>query len=116
MWVPYSAGGLDSTVEDLYRWDQALYTNQLVPQTVLDAIYTPYAPDPNVQGAGYGYGWAIGFDNGHRVFSHVGGAVGFVSIIERYPDDKATIIILSNDENTDVSTTAGELSQKLFAR
>ena len=52
MAIPYSAGGLYSTVEDLYRWDQALYTEKLISSKSLAEILT--------HGKGsYGYGWYI---------------------------------------------------------
>ena len=48
----YAAGGLYSTAGDLYKWDQALYTEKLVSKATLDAIFTPNLSD-------YGYGWQI---------------------------------------------------------
>jgi CubicO group peptidase (beta-lactamase class C family) len=44
----YSAGALYSTVEDLYRWDQALYTEQLVPRELLEQMFAPQISDPEV--------------------------------------------------------------------
>ena len=54
---PHAAGGLYSTVEDLYRWDQALYTEQLVPQAARDAMFTAHHTFPAPEDGGYGYGW-----------------------------------------------------------
>jgi CubicO group peptidase (beta-lactamase class C family) len=116
MWVPFSDSGLDSTVGDLYLWDQALYTDKLVPQKALDAIFTPYVPSNLHPGFSNGYGWAIGADNGRREYNHPGFLPGFASIIVRYPDDKATIILLSNRGDTDVLNLAPEVAQKLFAQ
>src|ERR1700752_1736699 len=58
MSLPYAAGGLYSTVEDLYRWDQALYTQQLVSHESLNLLFTPHAKIAAF-GLGYGYGWFV---------------------------------------------------------
>ncbi len=84
-----AAGGLYSTVEDLYRWDQALYTEQLLPATLRDEMFTP---DLN----GYGYGWRISDHYGRRTVSHTGMINGFSNYMVRYPDERLTIITLSN--------------------
>lgn len=121
MSIPFAAGGLYSTVEDLYRWDQALYTEQLLPQAMLDEMFTPQAAIPNSgwldsgsPESAYGYGWMIGKEGNRRVFEHGGGIDGFVSIITRYPDDKTTIIILSNQEITPLGAIRREVTKKLF--
>src|SRR5262249_45822114 len=46
---PSALAGSDalySTIEDLYRWDQALYTEQLISKDLLDKMFTPYASPP----------------------------------------------------------------------
>ncbi len=115
MWVAFSAGALYSTVEDLYKWDQALYTEQLVPQKVLDTLFTAHVVMPDSEGWGYGYGWMIGPDT-PRLIMHPGGINGFSSVIKRYPDNKATIIVLSNQENVTPDSTADLIAMKLFGK
>lgn len=115
MWVPFSAGALYSTVEDLYRWDQALYTDKLVPQQTLDTIFTPHVLMPDSGGWGYGYGWMIPPDK-PRLIMHYGGINGFMSIIKRYLDDKTTIIILTNQENVAPDSTGDLITKKLFEK
>jgi CubicO group peptidase (beta-lactamase class C family) len=92
----FAAGSLYSTVEDLYRWDQALYTTKLVPQPQLNAMWTPYLHE-------YGYGWRISDLNGHRMISHPGLIDGFVGAIVRLPDDHVTVIVLSNLDSADAA-------------
>ena len=89
MSIPYSAGSLYSTVEDLYLWDRALYTEKLLKRTTLEKIFTPFKND-------YGYGWAIEEQNGHKRISHNGGINGFSTQINRYVNDDACVIVLSN--------------------
>ena len=98
----YSAGALYSTVGDLYRWDQALYTEQLIPRELLDQMFTPQVslyPDA-VGSVAYGYGWIVLDHLGRHLVSHGGALDGFRSWIFRYPDDHITIIILSNQEDS----------------
>lgn len=85
----HAAGALYSTIKDLFRWDQALYTEKLVSKNSLDAMFTPFKEN-------HGYGWYISTQFNHRVIRHSGGIEGFASHIARYPDDKVSIIVLSN--------------------
>lgn len=104
---PFSAGGLYSTVEDLYLWDQALYTTRLVSEKSLRLMFTPYR-------GGYGYGWYVGEKFGRRVFSHGGLIEGYAAFIERFPDDKTTVIVLSNVDSTPTSRVARDLTAMTF--
>jgi len=100
MSIPYAAGSLYSTVEDLYVWDQALYTNKLLSKKYMDIYFKPYIP---AFGNGfYAYGWGIGKDligntkDSIDVISHGGGINGFNTIISRTPSDKSLIVLLNN--------------------
>ena len=114
MSVPHAAGGLYSTVEDLYRWDQALYTERLVPKAALDTMFTPHAAFPPPGDGGYGYGWDIFEEEGRRVVGHLGGIEGFSAGITRFPDDKTVIIVLSNLEQVDVGKISLDLAKMIF--
>ncbi len=110
--VLYSAGGLYSTVEDLYRWDQALYTNKLVSQETLATIFTPYTEPPNWGGeGGYGYGWIFDKYMDRPMVFHNGYVTGYAGTIMRWPDDRLTIIILSNLEYSPVTDLGYLLAQ-----
>jgi CubicO group peptidase (beta-lactamase class C family) len=115
MTLPYAAGGLYSTVENLYRWDQALYTKQLVPHESLDLMFTPHAK-MTMNGLGYGYGWFVGKMNNHQAVSHGGGIDGFVTEIRRYINDGITIIILSNRQTTNVPQIADQIASIAFEK
>ena len=65
--------------------------------------------------AGYGYGWSIGKKNGRRCISHGGGIHGFVTEIDRYTDDRATVIVLCNSMWSEPREVANELAGMLFA-
>jgi CubicO group peptidase (beta-lactamase class C family) len=64
---------------------------------------------------GYGYGWMI-VPGQPRLIAHYGGTTGFTSVIKRYPDDKTTIIILTNQQNVAPDSTADLVAKKLFGK
>lgn len=82
-------GSLYSTVEDLYKWDRALYTERILKKETLDKIFQRYVDN-------VGYGWFVRERLGRRVAAINGRSPGFASYLERYIDDDACIIILSN--------------------
>jgi len=89
MSLPYAAGSLYSNVDDLLTWDQALYAAKPLTAASLADMFTDH-------GDHYGYGWEINQTDGRRVWSHNGGINGFHTFIARYPDQKLTVIVLSN--------------------
>ncbi|MEA5598815.1 serine hydrolase domain-containing protein [Rivularia sp. UHCC 0363] len=114
MSIPYAAGGLYSTVEDLYRWDQALYTDKLIPKNSRDMMFTAFALMPDNGGLGYGYGWGIGEEDHHLLISHEGGINGFHSVIARYPNDKTVIIILGNRQDMNLFEMRTQIAKIIF--
>jgi CubicO group peptidase (beta-lactamase class C family) len=95
-------------------WDQALYTEQLVPQEALVEMFTGYTASIE-EGQDYGYGWFIGEDNGHRIVQHSGVLPGYISNIMRYVDDNVTVIVLSNQRLLPLHQLNANLGDLLFA-
>ncbi|MDC7999608.1 serine hydrolase [Aequorivita todarodis] len=99
MSTPYAAGSLYSTVEDLFIWDQALYTEKLLPKKYRDMMYEKYVP---AFGQYYGYGWSVGYfpvgntKDSTEIIGHGGGINGFNTLITRMPKEKSTVILLNN--------------------
>ena len=112
----FGSGLLHTNVEDLYRWDQALYTNKLISQQSLNAAFTPYVGS-QYRGSSYGYGWFIAKAPvpGQRLIWHDGRIDGFRTYIGRHPDDKVTIIFLSNLATLDELALANTLEHIVFA-
>ena len=112
----FGSGLLYSTVEDLYRWDQALYTNVLADQQTRDAAFTSYTQNSLFAGSTYGYGWFIAKSPvaGHRLIWHDGVIDGFRTYIGRYIDDDVTVIFLSNLATVDSPTLAQSVQQVVF--
>jgi CubicO group peptidase (beta-lactamase class C family) len=102
MSIPHAAGSLYSTVDDLFLWDRALTGETLVKKATLDAMFTP---DKD----GYAYGWSTGKAFGRKMVAHGGGINGFVTYIERLPEQNVCAIVLSNIEGEPVATIAQDL-------
>lgn len=108
----YSTAGMYSTVEDLYKWDQALYTDQLLNEESREMMFSTEVGEGI--NSNYGYGWQIGDAHGQRKIWHAGRINGFHSYLSRYPDDQTTIIILSNIETEDLDEIVFNLENILF--
>ncbi len=93
----YAAGGLYSSVEDLYKWDQALYTDKLIKKQTLDKVFAKYTNS-------YGYGWYISDDKEGVIAQIEGVANGANTFIIRYIGKNQLIILLSNFEGGIVSS------------
>ena len=91
--------GIYSTVEDMFKWDQALYTEQLIKQTTLQEAFTPFSYDWRNDNS-YGYGWRIvTADDSSKIVYHAGLWRGYSSFFVRRLRDKTTIIVLCNKVN-----------------
>ena len=89
-------GNVYSSVEDLYKWDQALYTEMLVKKSTFAEAITAGKLN-NGGNTEYGFGWFIRVPG--KVVAHTGSWVGFLTEITRYIDRNQTIIVLENSAN-----------------
>jgi CubicO group peptidase (beta-lactamase class C family) len=90
-------GSLYFSILDLAKWDAALYTEKLLKRSSLDLMWTPVKlknGQPNK--GGYGFGWFIETRNRHRCIHHDGAWQGFETAIDRYVDDRVTVVALAN--------------------
>jgi CubicO group peptidase (beta-lactamase class C family) len=91
----FSAGGLYSTVEDLYRFDQALLTGALLKPETAAAAFTPGRLNDGTA-TSYGFGWMLANHRGLRETGHGGDGTGFNTWNAYYPDSGLIVIVLSN--------------------
>lgn len=103
----YGASGLFSTVDDLLKWDQALYSNQLISA----ASYEQMIADVKNE---YGFGWETRTWLGRRQFGHAGSGPGFSNLMGRFIDDRLTVIVLSNSDEANANATARDLAAIYF--
>ncbi len=92
---PFSAGALVSTVADLAKWDTALASRKLLKPASYDAMWTPMRLNDGKPST-YGLGWQIEPFRTRPRHAHGGGISGFSTFLARYPDDKVTVVVLTN--------------------
>jgi CubicO group peptidase (beta-lactamase class C family) len=115
MSLPYAAGSLYSTVEDLYKWDQALYMDKLVSNELKQKLFTP-----NLEH--YGYGWVIetiAADEpgaGGTVIAHGGGINGFNTLEQRFIGDHDLIVIFNNTPGANLGEMAKGIRMILYGK
>jgi CubicO group peptidase (beta-lactamase class C family) len=116
-------GGIYSSVRDLSNWDVGLERHQLLSAKEIEEALTPVklrdGSDPHwptsndsnepARPVSYGFGWFLDPYKGHPRMWHPGATLGFRAVIERFPVDRVTIIVLSNRTDLDVE----ELSEKI---
>ncbi len=98
MSIPFAAGALYSTIEDLYKWDQSLYTNKVLSLDSRQEMFTPVMNN-------YGYGVDLTPIANHTQTGHGGSIEGFNTYIARFPKDDTVVIVLSNVEMDSRSIT-----------
>ena len=108
-------GGIYSSIEDLAKWDDALANHTLLSAAEMQPALTPVTlPDtsqrvPDAEGgkpSNYGFGWFLDPYKEHPRMWHTGGTMGFRTVIERFPDDKLSIVILCNRVDLDPAELA----------
>ncbi len=115
MSLPFAAGALYSTVEDLYLWDQALYGDKLLPARAKQRLFTPGLEQ-------YAYGWGvrkqpIGPAKAERsTLSHGGGINGFNTLILRVPEERQLVVLLNNTGGTNLGAISEGILDILYGR
>ncbi|HEX5788939.1 MAG TPA: serine hydrolase domain-containing protein, partial [Woeseiaceae bacterium] len=111
--VIIGSGGIYSTLNDLARWDAALYTDELVSTAMRDLAFasgTNNAGEP----LDYGFGWDVGTCAGRPCVRHGGSWVGFRTHILRIPGERFTVILLSNFAEADTAAWADRIVEICF--
>jgi len=105
-------GRIYSSVDELYKWDQALYTNRLVNEESLKQAFTPSVQVD--EKTGYGFGWYVDDKRSVRVLWHSGNTSGFTSRIHRIPEQKFSIIVLTNRSNAPLEQLVNAVQELYF--
>ncbi len=122
-WNPTStvgAGGIYSTVEDLFKWDLALNTSKLLPAKYIDLMLQPHI---TLRGSdSYGYGWIVGEQhvrgrkNPVHYVMHTGAHPGFNCLLMRLLDDGHFIVLFNNTGHTDIRVIQDGLVNILYGQ
>ncbi|MGM9978012.1 MAG: serine hydrolase domain-containing protein [Clostridium sp.] len=105
-------GGIKSTVDDLSKWERAIYNNDLVSEQTKESIITPFYFNGDTSGeycpclhkilGGYGLGWKIeDHPRYKKIVLHDGYWAGYSSGLISYKDSERAIIMLNNFDYTD---------------
>jgi CubicO group peptidase (beta-lactamase class C family) len=108
-------GGIYSSLDDLAKWDRALRDHTLLSEAEMRPALTPVQPTDapsklDDRAVSYGFGWFLDPYQGHKRMSHDGGTIGFRTTIQRFPDDKLTVIVLANRTDIDPEELALKLA------
>ena len=118
MSVPYAAGALRSTVEDMARWNAALFGGKLLKQESLKEMLAPgrlrdgaetrtavawpggkaFQPPAGYVPGPYAFGFDHHSEDGRRIIGHDGSIAGFDALMQTYVDERLTIIVLTNTD------------------
>lgn len=105
-----------STVDDLFRWDRFLASNQVLDTTLLEAAFRNHSPNRN-PARGYGYGWRLWFyPDGRKIEYHTGWYRGYTALFVRIRATNSSIVILSNRVNRSFMRSFHQLVDVLTAQ
>lgn len=105
MTIPYAAGGLYSTVEDLLRWERALYGGKLLSAASLKQMTTPFKDN-------YAFGLFVAAESdGTQVMGHGGGIEGFNTALAYVPSQQLAIVVLANLNGATPEDLSNELKR-----
>lgn len=89
------SGAFLSSVLDLAKWDAALYSDEVFSPQQRELMWTPVKLKDGSEKP-YGFGWEVGKIGERRQVKHAGTMIGFRSQILRLPDDRLTVVVLTN--------------------
>ena len=109
----FSAGAIVSTVGDLAKWNAALDSDKLLTPASKEVAWKPqYLNDGKA--TKYGFGWFIDTVEGHSNVGHGGSTSGFSASLQRFPDDKLAVILLTNTDEQIATTRAKKIATFYF--
>jgi CubicO group peptidase (beta-lactamase class C family) len=92
---PYAAGSLISTVDDLYKWNNAVFHYKILTKSTLDKAHSSYKLN-NGDLTGYGYGWDLNNMKNNKVILHGGAVSGYLTFSLYIPQKDIFVAVLSN--------------------
>jgi len=111
----FAAGAIASTVGDLAKWSVALDGERILSAASKAQMWTPATLNDG-KATKYGFGWYVDTFEGHRDIGHGGSTSGFSASIQRFPDDRLAVIILTNTDEQIASTLARKTASFFFRK
>jgi len=96
MTLPFSAGSIQSTVEDLFKWNQAVHSYKLVKKETIEKAFTEYKLADG-KGTKYGYGWMFYQVQGSPTIEHGGAISGYLANAIYLPKEDVFVAVFSNN-------------------
>ena len=93
-------GCIYSSMADFYRWDQALYSDIIVPQSFLNEGFNAFDENGKTDSKGYGYGWQISYAGDVKIVEHTGSSIGFTNHYIRVPSLELSVVVFTNRYQT----------------
>lgn len=115
MSIPFSAGNLLSTTNDLNKWYKALFEYKIVSKKNLDLAHTRFQLNDGSY-TNYGYGWFVDSLQGEKLISHEGGINGFLSSVWYIPSQKVLTVVLSNCMCNPTANSAKKITAHAIGR
>ncbi len=103
MTVPFSAGALYSTTEDLLKWERGLFGGKVLSPAAMKEMTTPFKNN-------YAFGLFVSSPNARKKIDHGGGIEGFNTELAYWPDDQLTVVVLANLNGNAPGEIANELA------
>ena len=103
----FAAGELAMSAEDLAKWDIGIIDQKLLKP----ASYRQFETEvllKNGLGTNYGLGVDVSSQFGHRSVSHTGEVSGFTSKNVVFPDERVAVVVLTNQDASDVSAAIAD--------
>jgi CubicO group peptidase (beta-lactamase class C family) len=104
------AGSLYSTVDDLLKWNDALYAGKVLSEKSFTAMRTPVVLN-NGEKQQYGYGLGFSKFRGEEVTGHSGGLHGFLTQLSYYPKEKVTVVMFTNTNQPEVNFDPNKIAE-----
>ena len=113
MGLPFSAGALASTAEDLLRWVYALENGEILNSQSFSEMTTAGSLNDGTL-TPYGLGWFVGELDGRSSFRHGGGIPGFITELAHFPEAKLSIVVLTNVGENRASHMTNRIAREYF--
>jgi CubicO group peptidase (beta-lactamase class C family) len=109
------SGAFLSTIEDLARWDAALYDDRVLTRASREAMVQPVRLEGGGT-SGYGFGWFLDSLDGRWRVRHGGSLPGFRAQMTRFPNDSLTVIVLTNADGAQPDAMARDVARLYLSR
>lgn len=113
--LPYAAGSIMSTVDDLLLWEQAIHKNTLISAASKKKAFTPGQLN-NGETLDYGYGWFVGKIQGSATIEHGGGIFGYTTMGVYLPNEDIYVIVLTNRNGVSPTDLAVKIAAEALGK